>query len=413
MKQLCTFNKWLIIVMVFSLNTGCATMQSHWKTAESSNTIAAYEEFLRRYPKGELSDQACSRLKHLKNLSNNINTVRIIVNESYKGSEKVNFPYLYLCERIMSYGGIRIIPGEAQKYDTTLRINFKGEFERGVYSQPKARISGIPVSIGGIKGRISGNISEARYYSKAKIKGNISLEGGKLFKFSGKAYEESTDPDMLHKKEKTAFILKVFDNSSFLSHLFEILIDIKGIEPVISALSDEDYYIREEAGETLVNIGSRGTGHLIAALTDNDSLARKGAEETLGKIIGDRSIIEHLKYSEEHIIKHVTEERIKKINDRIEQCKELHLSALIFINAFLIGLPAYDLRNHKEHSKVRNVLEWVVLCLGVMADFGFVIERIEYKEEIKTLQKELGFLQTLCGEREANEGEKNSVLSNN
>lgn len=44
---------------------GCATMQSRWENSESSNTIEAYEAFLKKYPVGEFSKLAKDRLDKL------------------------------------------------------------------------------------------------------------------------------------------------------------------------------------------------------------------------------------------------------------------------------------------------------------------------------------------------------------
>ncbi len=58
-KQLC------LVLLVVLFIVGCATMHSRWKDAESINTIAAYEEFLRQYPDGELADNARSKIEEL------------------------------------------------------------------------------------------------------------------------------------------------------------------------------------------------------------------------------------------------------------------------------------------------------------------------------------------------------------
>lgn len=47
------------------LVVGCATMQSRWREIESENTIAANEEFLKKYPKGDLADTARLRIESL------------------------------------------------------------------------------------------------------------------------------------------------------------------------------------------------------------------------------------------------------------------------------------------------------------------------------------------------------------
>ncbi len=53
----------MLFVLVFL--GGCATMQSHWQAAKSADTIEAYEEFLKQYPEGDLSNQTRKRLDSL------------------------------------------------------------------------------------------------------------------------------------------------------------------------------------------------------------------------------------------------------------------------------------------------------------------------------------------------------------
>ena len=59
------FNQLLLPVVVLVLISGCTTMNSRWKDTSSINTIAAYREFLHRYPEGELADKAHSRIEKL------------------------------------------------------------------------------------------------------------------------------------------------------------------------------------------------------------------------------------------------------------------------------------------------------------------------------------------------------------
>ncbi len=59
------FSQLLLVVIVLAFVTGCATMQSRWNAVKSTDTIQAYEKFLRDYPRGDLSDQARIRLNQL------------------------------------------------------------------------------------------------------------------------------------------------------------------------------------------------------------------------------------------------------------------------------------------------------------------------------------------------------------
>lgn len=60
-----SFSQLLLVVMILTFITGCATMQSRWEVTKSADTIQAYEKFLRQYPKGDLADQARGRLNQL------------------------------------------------------------------------------------------------------------------------------------------------------------------------------------------------------------------------------------------------------------------------------------------------------------------------------------------------------------
>ena len=53
-------------IVVLSVTIGCATMQDHWNVAKSADTIAAYEEFLRRHPTGELAEMARARTEAMR-----------------------------------------------------------------------------------------------------------------------------------------------------------------------------------------------------------------------------------------------------------------------------------------------------------------------------------------------------------
>ena len=55
----------LWVLVIPGLIAGCATMQSRWAATESADTITAYEDFLNKYPEGDLANQARARLKEL------------------------------------------------------------------------------------------------------------------------------------------------------------------------------------------------------------------------------------------------------------------------------------------------------------------------------------------------------------
>ena len=60
-------NHWFLLVMVVVLVfiAGCASEKKDWEKAKSENTITAYEEFLKQYPKGEFADQSRTRIEKI------------------------------------------------------------------------------------------------------------------------------------------------------------------------------------------------------------------------------------------------------------------------------------------------------------------------------------------------------------
>ncbi len=56
----------LIAIVTVVLFTACATMQSSWEETKAADTLTAYEDFLRQYPEGDLSDQARLRRNELQ-----------------------------------------------------------------------------------------------------------------------------------------------------------------------------------------------------------------------------------------------------------------------------------------------------------------------------------------------------------
>lgn len=56
----------LLAVAAVAFAAGCASMQSRWETAQSADTITAYENFLEEYPEGDRADRARARRDELR-----------------------------------------------------------------------------------------------------------------------------------------------------------------------------------------------------------------------------------------------------------------------------------------------------------------------------------------------------------
>jgi HEAT repeat protein len=94
----------------------------------------------------------------------------------------------------------------------------------------------------------------------------------------------------------------------------------KAVDPLIRALKDSDYFVRQNAAEALGKIGSdKVVGALIRALKDSDSYMRRNAAEALGKIGSDKavdSLILGLKDSDDFVRRKAAEALIKIGSDK-------------------------------------------------------------------------------------------------
>jgi hypothetical protein len=56
----------ILAVVLLGLLAGCATEESRWKRAKSTNTIEAYADLISRYPKGAFADSARQRIEQME-----------------------------------------------------------------------------------------------------------------------------------------------------------------------------------------------------------------------------------------------------------------------------------------------------------------------------------------------------------
>ena len=63
--MLCNFERWCFLVTFVLFLSGCATVQTRWSDSVSQNTIASYEEFIKRYPNSEFAEEARTKLETL------------------------------------------------------------------------------------------------------------------------------------------------------------------------------------------------------------------------------------------------------------------------------------------------------------------------------------------------------------
>lgn len=98
--------------------------------------------------------------------------------------------------------------------------------------------------------------------------------------------------------------------------------DERAVEPLASALKDNDRYIRSEAAKALSGLGSAAAIEpLIAALEDSDDHARRAVIVALG-VIGDERAIQPLRQALEdqsYFTRSEAEKSIRQIEERLEE----------------------------------------------------------------------------------------------
>ena len=60
-----TMLRWTVIIMIFLGFMGCSTTKIDWEMAHGVNTVKAYQEFLKKHPDSEFSEQARVKLEPL------------------------------------------------------------------------------------------------------------------------------------------------------------------------------------------------------------------------------------------------------------------------------------------------------------------------------------------------------------
>ena len=305
---------WALVVVVLVCMTGCSNVEKDWEKAESENTIAAYEDFMKRYPEGPQADKARLKIEEIyfeeaqtintipayqeflkqypkgpvadkahlmveklyndrKPAFRHTKTVKIIVNQSYGEAEGVSLPFEDIARRLCQYAGLQVVEAEAEDYDVTLKIQAKGEAEGNFYT-----------------GSISGY-----QYSGASLSGTITLKipGIPAYKkyFEGYISPPFTIIDKYPDPSSAPFDWAFRKSGSFISKIIEMMGEVYGSNTLIAALKDEYRYVREKVAEALEKIGKPAVELLIAALLKhNDSVVRRYAAEALGDIKDSRAV---------------------------------------------------------------------------------------------------------------------------
>ena len=216
-------------------------------------------------PKGSLAQQVKEEVLA------NVKVIRVVVDQSYREADKVTLPFFEVTKYILErYGGFRVVGKDSKTYDATLHI----------------KAEGTPLGANYI-GSFSGY-----HYSGAKIKGE-SLFSVKNETFKWTFLYILSPPTTIsssYRSPNDAPFKEVFDEVFYL-HIMEVLSNLKGINPLISALKDSDWRVRMGAAYALGKIkDSRAVESLISALKDSEWRVREKAAKALGEIKDSRAV---------------------------------------------------------------------------------------------------------------------------
>ena len=293
----------------------------YFQRASKTNTIEAYEEFLKHYPKGRFSEKACSRIKKLyKEMLRDVKVIRVVVEQSYGEADKVSLPFFKETKRIFeTYGRIKVVGKDAQTYDATLTIQASGEALGARYG-PSTFASG------------------SFHYTVAKVTGDILLTvKGKEIKwtFSDETSLPVKIPSGSYETPNDAPFKEAF-HEGFCPAIFRALSELRGIEPLISALKDKDINLRKAAAKALGEIKDpRAVEFLISALKDKESYVRYAAAKVLGEIEDPRAIAPLISalWDEDIEVYEAAVEALDKINPKWMETVEAKNKVTEFINA--------------------------------------------------------------------------------
>ncbi len=217
----------------------------------------------------QLSDEQLEAFRSAK-------TVRVIVEQSYGEAKGVGLPFQEIAEKLFQYNGLKVVKGETEDCDLTLKIQAKGSAKGSSYS---------------------GGARSGYYYTGASLSGLISLEiqGIPAYKSEFKGYREpskATWPTSSQKKSSGAPFQSVFYKmGSFATKMMYIMGDIYGTTFILKAFKDKDANIAGTATRVFRNIKDPQTVEpLVSALKDESGFVRSNAAIILARIGDPRAI---------------------------------------------------------------------------------------------------------------------------
>ena len=331
----------LFLLVLAVIVAGCATTQNRWQKTESTDTIEAYEDFLKEnpessyaekakqrirelrytqavkentmpsyqkfmedYPEGKFTDDVLSRLNKLTRQEQikafrSIKAVRIIVNQSYEKAKDVSLPFEDWIGKLLKKAGLKVVGADAKRYDAVIRIKARGKPLGAVYSLERYEYAGASLA-GTISFEIP-NIPSYKESFKATIKPPDKIGSVRLSASDAPFWEAFRAQD--------SFLPKIFEimgayfgNKPLIEAIkdgslkvklmpgvsLENIKDSREIKQLIASLKDERH--GANAADALVKIGKPAVKPLIAALKDKNREVRKNAARTLGEIKDRRAV---------------------------------------------------------------------------------------------------------------------------
>ena len=250
----------------------------HFEKAQTINTIPAYEDFLKRYPQGPVAAKARLGMEKLYNERNpafrHTKTVKIMVEQSYGEAKGVSLPFEDIARRLCQYAGLQIVETDAKNYDVTLKIKTNGRALGALYKPGTFQYSGASLS-----GTISLEIPRIPAYEKS-FKGYIKPPDWITYRY--------TNPS------SAPFKTALWESGSFVTKIVEMMGEVYGINTMVTTLRDEELHVQNTAAEALGEIRDRrAVEPLITALKDKDPDVRATAAWAVG-VISDRRALEPL-----------------------------------------------------------------------------------------------------------------------
>jgi len=196
----------------------------------------------------------------------NVRSAKLIVNQTFGEAGKIRLPVYDIVEQLLQSAGIEVVKNN---YDMLVYIDLEGQAEGRDYTVVSPGPQGQP-------------IGSSFEYSGATLKGSIRFETVNGAKYDQKLYGTVTPPSHIsasYPKPKNAPFIGALHES--LPSIYEFFYYYLGLAPVIYAMNEYSMY-RPAAIEALGNIGHIQTYYLlISLLKDPDNNIRRAALNTL------------------------------------------------------------------------------------------------------------------------------------